>query len=61
MIVLPGFKLKEDYSIADLLLFDAVTSTASENETLADWVVMVLIIFGALHLATMVRREPWPQ
>ena len=35
------------------MLFDAAAETASESETLADWTIMVLVFFGALHFALM--------
>jgi hypothetical protein len=53
MVLLPGMKFKSEFTSAQLLLYDKVTSEASENETLADWSIMVLVFFGALHLLLM--------
>ena len=50
LLLLPGFRLRDEYSIAQLMLFDSVTSKWSEHETLADWAIMVMLIFGMVHL-----------
>ena len=50
-MLLPGFHLREEFSQAQLMLFDRTTSADSEHETLCDWTMMVLCIFGAIHLA----------
>ena len=50
LLLLPGFRLRDEYTIAQLMLFDSVTSKWSEHETLADWTMMVMLIFGMVHL-----------
>ena len=50
LLLLPGFRLRDEYSIAQLMLFDTVTSKWSEHETLADWAIMVMLAFGMVHL-----------
>ena len=50
LLLLPGFRLRDEYSIAQLMLFDSVTSKWSEHETLADWTIVVMLIFGMVHL-----------
>jgi hypothetical protein len=50
LLLLPGFHLRAEYSIAQLMLFDSVSREWSEHETLADWAIMAMIIFGMIHL-----------
>lgn len=56
LVTLPGFRLRRELSIQSLFLFDTVASTVSENFTLGALTSIVLIVFGALHLAVMVRQ-----
>lgn len=34
--------------------FMQLNAASSEHETLADWTIMVLMLFGTIHLALMV-------
>ena len=53
--MLPGFKHREENTFMQLMIFDVTASTANEYDSLADLTQFVLTLFGALHLAIMVR------
>ena len=54
LIVLPGFKHREESSFIQLMIVDVATATANEYDSLADMAHLVLTVFGAIHLAIWV-------
>ena len=48
LIVLPGFRLRIEYSINELLFFDVAATTYSKNEQLLKYTTMLMWVTGLI-------------